>query len=193
MVTSFWDQSFFKLFGKFLQTVLQILLFLLLPIVIFTTVTSRTDIIKGIHSFVVVTGSMQPTLPVGSMIYTTQAIAYKPHDIIAFKNASGQTVTHRISDIQFGESTMYTTKGDANSVADSTPVAVDDVTGKVIFHVPYVGYFTNFLKTPIGFLSFIIFPSLIFIGCELWNIKKEMEKEIEKRMLEKLLAQNKTQ
>jgi|SRR3989344_7448194 len=165
---------------------LQVVLFLLLPIIIFTLLTSKTDVIRGIQSFVVLTGSMEPAFPVGSIIYVQPQIAYAAGDIIAFKNEAGQTITHRIADIQFAEGTEYITKGDANNTQDTAPVPSDKVVGKAYFHIPYVGYFINYLKTPKGFGLLVILPTALFILSEIWGIKKEIDKHIERKIAERL-------
>ena len=108
------------------------------------------------------------------------------HDIIAFKNEAGQTITHRIADIQFAEGTEYITKGDANNTQDTAPVPSDKVVGKAYFHIPYVGYFINYLKTPKGFGLLVILPTALFILSEIWGIKKEIDKHIERKIAERL-------
>ncbi len=84
----------------------------------------------------------------------------------------------------------YQTKGDANEIADSDFVAENNVIGKVVFQVPYVGQLIRFLRTPSGFLALIVLPSLLFIGLELWNIKKEIEKDVEKKVLARVQKEN---
>lgn len=171
--------------GKMLQITLQGVLFLLLPIIVFTFLTSKTEFIKGYTSYVVLTGSMEPTVPVGSVIYAKRQLGYNAGDIVAFKNSSDDTVTHRIADLLYGQSTSYVTKGDANNAVDRDAVPAGKVIGRVYFTIPYAGYFINYLRTINGFMFLVIFPVAIFIALELWNIKKEMERQIEKRMFEK--------
>lgn len=171
---------------KIILVKLQIVLFLLLPIILFTLLTSKTDLIRGIQSFVVLSGSMEPQLPVGSIIYVQPQIAYAAGDIIAFKNQAGQTITHRVADIRFDEGTTYITKGDANNVKDTAPVPTDKIIGKTYFHIPYVGFFINYLKTPKGFGLFVILPTALFILSEIWSIKQEINKHIERKIMENL-------
>jgi signal peptidase len=169
--------------------ILKLFLFIVLPLVVFTLITSKTDKVASIRSFVVLTGSMEPTVPVGSIVYSQKSStnAYDPGDIISFKNKNDLTVTHRIAGKKNSKSgMMYQTKGDANNVTDTDSLPEDKVIGKVIFQVPYVGRIINFVKTPMGFLVLIVFPTLLFIAGELWNIKKEIEKEVEKRVLAKV-------
>jgi len=172
---------------RILSWKLKIFLIITLPVVVFTLLSSKTDVIPRIKSFVVLTGSMQPAIPVGAVTYTQQKSQYAPGDIIAFTTRAGQTVTHRISSvINVGEGVSYATKGDANSSIDQELVPHKNIKGKVVFHLPKIGYLINFLRTPTGFLLFIVGPTLMFILLELWNIKREIEKGVERRMLRKL-------
>jgi len=82
----------------------------------------------------------------------------------------------------------FKTKGDANNVADTDLVQSTNVVGKVIFQVPYVGRFIGFIKTPVGFGLVIVLPTLLFILGELWNIKREIEKDVEKKVLARVQA-----
>ena len=168
---------------KTINILLTIAILLILPVVVFTLVSSKTNIIYGIKSFVILTGSMEPNLPTGSVIYTKPVQNYSKGDIIAFKQAD-RTVTHRIVDVK-GTNT-FVTKGDANNAADNDPVSLDRIIGKQLFSIPYLGFFIVFLNTPQGFTLFIVVPIVIFITFEIWNLKKEIEKQIEKKLLSKM-------
>ena len=175
-----------KTFKKIIHWKLTIIVMLLFPVVVFTLITAKTNVINGIQSFVVLTGSMSPTIPQGSLIYTKQHASYSKGSIIAFKRGD-VNVTHRIVAIkkQQGE-IAYQTKGDANNTIDEQTVLQKDVLGTTVFYFPYIGSFIQFLQTPKGFFGLIIFPTVVFIVLELWNMKKEIEKEVEKRVLKKM-------
>jgi signal peptidase I len=162
-----------------------ILLMILAPIAVFTLVASRTDALFSIRSFVVISGSMSPTYPVGSLIYTKKA-TYDVGDIIAFKNAEDQTVTHRIVEkVRQGNDTLFKTKGDANKVTDQELVHSGRIIGKSYVSVPKIGYFMSFLKTPPGFIGLVIIPTLIFIAVELISIYKEIARVSEEKAMRK--------
>lgn len=178
---------------RILTLVLTIIFFTTLPLVVFTLITSKTPILGGIRSFVVLTGSMEPNIPQGSLIFTQPQKEYKVGDVISF-NKNDVNVTHRVVDISTLEAKSwpeYITKGDANNVKDSGFILPNAILGKQIFFVPYLGKFTLFLRTLPGFILFIILPTLIFIGFELLNIKKELVKKIEKEVAEKLNLEQK--
>lgn len=174
-----------KILKKLIHIKLAILVLLLLPLVVVTLITSKFDAFN-IRSFVVATGSMEPTIPVGSIVYMKKTGSYIPQDIIAFENAAGQTVTHRVIEKVQDKGVFYKTKGDANNTKDSELVPYSSVVGEYLFFIPFVGSFIQFLKTPVGFGIYIILPSLIFIAFELWNIKKEIELQTERRIAQRM-------
>ena len=76
----------------------------------------------GYQIYDVVSGSMEPTVPVGSIIYVKEAepSSIKKGDIIAFQ--SGESIVmHRVVDNKIVEGT-FTTKGDANPSEDMNEV-----------------------------------------------------------------------
>lgn len=175
-----------KLLKQILNITLGIFIFGLVPVVLFIFVTSRSPMLFNIRSYVVMTGSMKPTLPVGSMVFTSPKPAYKVGDIITFQRGN-ITVTHRIHNIIDGH---ITTKGDANNTVDSQTITQSDIIGRDIIIIPFIGRVSGFIKTPLGFILLLGVPTLLFVAYEFWQIKKEFEKMVEKRVLDKMLQQN---
>lgn len=105
----------------------------------------------GGQNLAVLSGSMEPGIPVGSMVVTKQVKpeSLKEGDVITFRISDTTMVTHRVVKID-KEQQQITTKGDANNVEDATPVAFANVVGKKVFHVPYAGYITMHIKSPLG-------------------------------------------
>jgi signal peptidase len=85
------------------------------------------------------TGSMIPTLPIGSVIFSKQVddstvikVGYKDSgsegDIITFYNADKVIVTHRAVESYVDSGKLYyKTKGDNNNSLDPTPIPHSDV------------------------------------------------------------------
>lgn len=170
--------NIFKKHHKKIYRVLLGCIYMIIPVVLFLLITSRTGIIYGLRTFTVLTGSMTPAIPVGSMVLTVPQSVYDTGDIITF-NRGSITITHRIVGIQNGQ---LQTKGDANTIADPQLVQMSTVIGKDYFILPYVGRFTEFLKTIFGFLLCVVLPVLLYIAFELHAIKKEIEKQVETRV-----------
>ncbi len=103
-------------------------------------------------------------------------------DIISFETKSSASVTHRVYEIQNNNNTLtFITKGDANNIPDIDPVSVEQIKGKVIFIIPYIGYLYLWIKQPIGFLLLIITPALYIIVSEIIVAKKLIEREAIKK------------
>lgn len=89
---------------------------------------------------------MEPSLPTGSLCVVTTRIdpgkIYKG-DVIAFQTGSLE-VAHRVVAEREGG---YQTKGDNNDSPDPGIVRESQVIGKVLFHVPYIGYVAAWLQS----------------------------------------------
>lgn len=105
--------------------------------------------VAGFRPVVVLSGSMEPTYHVGSVIYykSTPYDNINVGDPITFTvDAEGTMVTHRVTQKQEA-SQEFTTQGDANPTEDTTPVAYNHVVGKASsFCIPYAGYAVGFAK-----------------------------------------------
>jgi len=127
----------------------------------------------------VFSGSMEPKIKTGSIVTVRPANDYKVNEIITF-NKEGNLVTHRIIDIEEvkekGNTIFYTVKGDANEEADAEKVPRENVIGKVLFSIPFLGYTLDFAKKPVGFLLLIWVPAIIIIWEETGKIRKELKK-----------------
>lgn len=168
---------------KIIKITLNVLFFLVVGTVIVTLFTARFPVF-GTRSFVVLTGSMEPRIHVGSVVFVSPQKSYNVGDIITFKRGN-ITVTHRIHSIS---GKRFQTKGDANNAVDPEIVSSSDILGKDVAIVPYLGKFTNFLRTVPGFIIFLGIPVLIYIVLEGLTLKKEWEKEIEKKIMARMQA-----
>lgn len=110
----------------------------------------------GLQPFVVLSGSMEPTYHVGSLIYV-KSVDYKelkPGDPITYMISQDTVVTHRITEVLVDEedpnTLRYFTKGDANDVPDGSSVHYRNIIGKPVFSLPYLGYVSNYIQNPPG-------------------------------------------
>lgn len=125
-----------------------LLLIAMVGILALTIVIPR---ITGSTPYTVLTGSMEPTYPPGTLIVVkpTDSAALGIGDAITFQWESGKpdVVTHRITSVQYsakGE-LRFTTQGDANRAPDERPVVPEQIRGKVWYSVPYAGYVNNYI------------------------------------------------
>ena len=110
----------------------------------------------GLEPYVVLSGSMEPTYHVGSLIYV-KSVDYKDlkvGDPITYMISQDTVVTHRIIEVLVDEedpdTIRYFTQGDANAVADSSSVHYKNIIGKPVFSIPYLGYVSNYIQNPPG-------------------------------------------
>ena len=94
-----------------------------------------------IKPIAIATGSMEPELYVGdvAIIKKCNSNDVEEGDIIEYQ-MEGYTVIHRIkSKTQKNGSFIFTTKGDNNNTEDSEPVSQEQLIGKVIFKIRFLG------------------------------------------------------
>lgn len=108
----------------------------------------------GIRPVVVVSGSMEPVLPVGSMVFVRTVPADTVHvgDIVTTERSDGvkELITHRVvSATTSGDKTVLRLRGDANAAEDPFPYTVSSV-GGYVFDVPWVGTISLVARTPLG-------------------------------------------
>ena len=129
-------------------------------------------------AYVIVSPSMVPTISVndGIVIKRVDNDQYDVGDIITFvsndANYKGLLVTHRIvhkKSISKNES-IYTTKGDNNSLEDSAYVMTDAICGKVLFRIPKIGYVKDFFSKPIHYFLCLLIPAFIFVFYDIHRI-----------------------
>ena len=97
--------------------------------------------VLGMHSFAIVTGSMEPNLPTGSLVYAEPVggSSLEVGDVAVFWRDS-DVIVHRVDSINADDHELIT-KGDANAGVDVRPVPYSNVVGRVVLCVPYAGYF----------------------------------------------------
>ncbi len=130
------------------------------------------------HVDSVVSGSMEPAISTGSLVVISPINPkdVKVGDVITFAPVSiGQTsITHRVSSVVTGLSPSFVTKGDANTKTDPFLVPARNLTGKVSFHLPYLGAFIEFLKSPVGFTTAIVVPGIVVTIAYILAITREV-------------------
>ena len=129
----------------------------------------------GIVPYVVLSGSMEPTIDTGSLCFINKNAKYedvKEKDIIAFKLSDGTLVTHRAIEIT---ETGIVTKGDNNDGADSNQVKKDNFVGKNLFWIPKVGYAVKAFQSTKGKIIVITSIVLLFAAGFLFGENKKKE------------------
>ena len=66
------------------------------------------------------------------------------------------------------------TKGDGNEYQDAGHIYVEEINGRVIFYLPFIGKLLDLAKTPWGFALLIVIPALLVIVDEVKKIRQEL-------------------
>lgn len=156
----------------------------MLGVIALLVIFSAFPILGNYEILVVRSGSMEPTISMGSVVVVSPSESYKIGDIITFtggfRDSEGNSVpvTHRVVEMRVESgAALYTTKGDANEDADGREKRESQIAGKVLFDIPYVGYAVETARTPYGFLALIIIPAAIIIFDQARNIRRELARK----------------
>lgn len=170
---------------RFIGNVLYGFVIAVLAFVALGVMLSTSAIPVPFRLFTVQSGSMEPTIPVGSLVLVQKDVVYKPGDIVSFSPGAAtgaltpkDTTTHRIHDVATMSATSisFITKGDANNAPDTNPVSNDRIIGKVVLSLPYIGFAIAFARSQIGFVLLIIIPATLIIYSEFQVIIREIKK-----------------
>ena len=140
--------------------------------------------------YVVQSGSMEPKLKLGSLVIVKPQESYAANDVITFSPEGGkETITHRIAMRRYPEGTTfqptYITKGDANEEIDRGEVKNENVVGKVVLSVPFLGYGVDFAKKPYGFILLVIVPATIIVYEEIRSLLLQLWQAVKKIKIRK--------
>ena len=187
-----------KKLGSALATLACITAVLLCVLIVAQVYTQGYVNIAGFSVFRVATGSMEPEIPVGSLLLSkaTPISQIKTKDIVCFVSkeppTTGRVITHRVVSIttKADGTILLETRGDANLSADRYYVTAENLIGKVAWYTKEGNFMAGvmaFLTNEVGFLIFILFPLLLVAGFILkscvQNIRSEMDtviQEVEK-------------
>jgi signal peptidase len=166
-------KMFFKIIANILSAIFVIVVLLLL-------ISSFRIPIFPLDTRAVLSGSMEPAITTGSVVFIYPRESYDEGDVITFRRKDSSLelpITHRIVGKEIVDGVVtYQTQGDANEYVDGGVVLPDEIYGKVIFHIPFLGRLLDFVKTPIGFSLLIIIPALLVIFDEIKKIRQEFVK-----------------
>ena len=171
-------------------TVLGIVLcVILIPILIINvtliiksyTNTDEVPKIGGYAPLIVLTGSMEPEINSGDLIFVKQTDAsdIQVGDVIAFFDPDGtgtSILTHRVIEVLDEDGTLcFRTQGDANNAADRQPVSADRLVGVYTdFRIAGAGNVAMFMQTTAGLIVCVVVPLVLLVG---WDILRRRRYE----------------
>lgn len=145
--------------GKIIPALCNILGTLILASVILTCIPITIPRLMGYEVYNIVSGSMEPSIPVGSLVYVQAAVPsdIREGEVIAY-HGGGSTITHRVVQNRLVEG-EFITKGDANDQEDINTVPYTSLVGRVKYHVPVVGRFLVIYTSGLGKIYVICFAA----------------------------------
>lgn len=136
--------------------------------------------IIGYKPVVVLSGSMEPAYPVGSLIYykTASFEDIDKNDAITFYIDSDTLVTHRVV-VKNEISQTFVTKGDANPTNDADPVEYKNVAGKALeIYLPVIG---SVFASSVKYIAVAVIGGILLLNIILSNLivdEKQPKEEV---------------
>lgn len=131
----------------------------------------------GYNNYVIYSGSMEPTVKVGSLLLTRPADVedLQVGDVITYRSPGNHTtLTHRIVSIrQQDGQRVFTTKGDASLEPDPREIILRGQVSKMAFDIPYLGYVVDFAKSTQGVVLLLLVPAAGLVLIHTRKIWKE--------------------
>ena len=157
----------------FVWLIVAVSVFMMVFTIISVTTFNRNDRnLFGYRAYIVNTDSMSATdFNAGSLIFVKEVdcSTLREGDIITFVSQNnesfGETLTHKIRKLtrDANGNPGFITYGTTTDTDDATIVTYPYVLGKYQSHLPHVGTFFNFLKTPQGYIICIFIPFMLLI------------------------------
>lgn len=166
--------------GKIIPALCNLFGILILLSVILSCLPLTVPRLMGYEIYDVVSGSMEPEIPVGSVVYVEKAVPEDivEGDIIAFLSGLS-VITHRVVENRLVEG-EFVTKGDANAAEDISAVPYTNLVGKVKYHFPIVGHLMSVYTSAVGKVYVICFAAcgamLNMLAGRLRDRQKELQK-----------------
>ena len=169
------------------KKVIEIIAIILIYNIILIALSSANKIsvvnILGYKSYIIKTNSMEPTISINDVVITKKVKKekIKKGDVITFLQ-DGEVITHRITQIE--DNGNYTTKGDNNNIEDTFKITYENIEGKHILTIPYLGKIVQALDNKIVFLI-ITLIILIFMFITILNQEKRENRREKKKIEDK--------
>ncbi|ACS34628.1 Signal peptidase, peptidase S26B [Thermococcus gammatolerans EJ3] len=133
----------------------------------------------GFQYVVVLTDSMKPNINPGDLVVIYPSRDVHPGDVVLYRIELGGTeyrIIHRVVAIRTDQEgrIYYVTKGDNRKYTDPWRVYPDQVVGKLLFVIPYVGRLYYYLPL---IITALILSLMAIIGYELVKILLEEEEK----------------
>lgn len=183
MITEKKENFLFKIL-KLLYYLVIIFVCLIAVFLLFYIISSQLhaddeDYKPKLSLYTIVSPSMTPVINVYDIVVNIRPESPKDiqiGDIITYKstaaNTEGMTITHRVISIsQLPDGTYeFMTQGDNNDEPDSVYVTYDNIIGKEILIIPYLGRIQFLIANQKGWLFLLLIPVSLYLLRELFKL-----------------------
>jgi signal peptidase len=137
--------------------------------------------LSGLQLFIIGGGSMEPSIPIGSLVIVTplDAMTVVIGDVVTIRADNGVVFTHRVSHVvDLPEGRFFETKGDANQSLDGGLVPARAIVGAAQQYVPYAGYAQDFLSRVPGMIAVLAVLGALLLSYLLLEMLEEPARAI---------------
>lgn len=115
----------------------------------------------GMSSYAIITGnSMEPTMSYGDLAILRTTGDYSIGDVVTYQHPELGPVIHRIVASQ---EERFIMQGDNNDWLDDYAPGSDEIIGEMWFHIPRIGDWLRWLRTPLGITIFVVVSGAIIM------------------------------
>jgi len=148
--------------GNMAATLILMLSVIILVITAITVIRAKNDprnaFLLGYRPAIVETGSMSPYMLENSVtiLKKTDFAQLRPGDVVTY-DLDGQFISHRVVDLSAHRAIV---KGDANAVADLTPVTTGNFVGTVVYRMNWTSPIVVSFKTnpQVALIHYVVLP-----------------------------------
>ncbi|MBP7875570.1 signal peptidase I [Candidatus Woesebacteria bacterium] len=153
--------KFFRFILSIFQVIGSLALTVFVSVILLQYASQQTIVPMKFKTFVVQSGSMEPTIMTGDMVFIRPAKSYGKDDVVTYNSPEKHVVTHRIIDTKKTPEGQieFQTKGDNNHAQDPYTIAGSAILGKWWFTVPKLGYIQVYARSKMGMI--VIFSVLL--------------------------------
>lgn len=134
----------------------------------------------GREAIVVRGASMEPAIPLGSLVLVTRDTAseVKPGDVVSLRLPGGGILTHRVTRLPVLDGHPYVeTMGDANQAPDPVVQPIAEIIGRVDVFFPLAGYLLALLTVPSGIVTILGFGGCLVVLS--WLLEEALVDDLE--------------
>jgi len=137
----------------------------------------------GFHDFIEMSGSMEPTIHVGDVVIdrSLSPLDVRIGDAVTFRDPQDQTklITHRVHGMHVHpDFVRFATKGDAVNSVQRWDIPVTGHVGRVVAHIPWLGFALFWVSTRLGRLLLLVVPAVSLAVMELLRIWRPKRKKV---------------